>query len=308
MSQPLTIQYISHQRINKQKWDNCITHAAQGTIYAYSWYLDAMAKNWDALVAGDYEIVMPITWNKKYGIHYLYQPAFTASLGVFGNAVTQTIVNDFIKAIPAKFRLIQISLNAGNMFAITPADTVARRVNYILALNQPYENIKKAYRENHKRNIQKAINLGCTVKKNINFDEIIALSKESLQHIVAPADEDYNRLKQLYTTLAAQNKAVMYGVYNAQQQLLSGCTFFFSNNRAYYILAGSNPISKTIGASHFLIDSFIREHANTHLVLDFEGSDIRSLAFFYNGFGAQIEYYPALHINRLPFYLKWLKK
>lgn len=308
MSQPLTIQYISHQHIDKQKWDNCITHAAHGTIYAYSWYLDVMAKNWDGLVVGDYEMVMPITWNKKYGIHYLYQPAFTASLGVFGNAINETIVNDFIKAIPAKFRLIQISLNTGNMFSITPADTVAQRVNYILDLNQPYENIKKAYRENHKRNIQKAINLGCTVKKNINFDEIIALSKESLLHIVAPADEDYNHLKKLYTTLTAQNKAITYGVYNAQQQLLAGCTFFFANNRAYYILAGSNPISKTIGASHFLIDSFIREHANTHLVLDFEGSDIRSLAFFYNGFGAQIEYYPGLSINRLPFFLRWLKK
>ena len=77
------IQYIQNKEINKAKWDDSITESSNGLIYAYSWYLDTMSKNWDALVLNDYEAVLPLTWNKKYGVYYLYQPWFCASLGIF---------------------------------------------------------------------------------------------------------------------------------------------------------------------------------------------------------------------------------
>ncbi len=101
--------------------------------------------------------------------------------------------------------------------------------------------------------------------------------------------------------------AVTYGIFSQQQELLASCVFFFSHNRAYYILVGNHPNGRTIGASHALIDAFIKDHAGQNLILDFEGSDIRNLAFFYSSFGATHVPYPALRINRLPFYLKWMK-
>jgi hypothetical protein len=102
--------------------------------------------------------------------------------------------------------------------------------------------------------------------------------------------------------------AITYGIVSAQNELLASCVFFLSHNRAYYILVGNHPNGKTIGASHALIDAFIKDHAGKNILLDFEGSDIRNLAFFYSSFGAGNEIYPAIKINRLPFYLKWLKK
>src|ERR1700722_19967131 len=102
MSAEPHIRYIQQPEIDKIKWDHCIGNAGNGLIYGYSCYLDQMAKNWDALVLNDYEAVMPLTWNKKYGIHYLYQPAFTASLGVFGNDMNEKLTRSFIQAIPGK--------------------------------------------------------------------------------------------------------------------------------------------------------------------------------------------------------------
>jgi hypothetical protein len=71
---------------------------------------------------------------------------------------------------------------------------------------------------------------------------------------------------------------------------------------------GNNPDGKTIGASHAVIDAIIKDHAGKNLLLDFEGSDIPSLAFFYSSFGSVEEKYAAIRLNRLPFYLKWMKK
>jgi hypothetical protein len=301
------IKYLSQKEIDKKKWDACISSASNGLIYAYSFYLDAMAKNWDALVLGDYETVMPLTWNKKYGFHYLYQPAFTASLGVFGKNINEESVKQFLEAIPAKFRLIEIALNAGNNFPAAFKNYWPRN-NFILELDKPYEELQNAYRDNHKRNIAKASQLGCMVSKQIPVDQVIKLNKELLKHTSGTKPEDYPRFKKLYNYLKEQGKADVFTIVDANKKVSASAVFFFSNNRAYYIMVGNHPDGKTIGASHALIDAFIKEHAGEKLILDFEGSDIRNLAFFYNGFGAKVEIYPWLKISRLPFYLKWFKK
>jgi len=301
------IQYLSYKEIDKPKWDACIDQASNGLIYAYSFYLDSMAKHWDALVLNDYKAVMPLTWNRKYSFYYLYQPAFTASLGVFGKNLNSALIDDFIRSIPRKFKLIEISLNAGNIIDDSKTFSLLRS-NYILQLNKPYGEIYKAYRDNHKRNISKAVQLGCRVSKEIHVDEIIHLNKEQLQHIDGTKPEDYLNFKKLYEFLKNKGQAKIYAIVDPKNKIFASAVFFFSHNRAYYIMVGNHPEGKTFGASHALIDAFIKDHAEQNLILDFEGSDIRNLAFFYEGFGANIEVYPGLKINNLPWYIKWMKK
>ena len=302
---PASIQYTPRSEIDISKWDACIDASPNGLVYAYSYYLDAMSKNWDALIGGDYETVMPLTWNKKYGIYYLYQPAFTASLGVFGKKLDAQTVADFIQAIPKKFKLIEISLNAGN--ALPAASGVSIQSNYMLDLNKSYEALYNGYRDNIKRNIKKSVQLGCRYKTDINVDEVIALSKEQMQKVSNVSNEDYKNFKNLYQLLHQKGEAITTAIYSAENNLLASAVYFFSHHRAYYIMVGNHPNGKTLGASHYLIDRFIHEHANQNLLLDFEGSDIRNLAFFYSSFGASVETYSALRINRLPWWIKLFK-
>lgn len=301
------ITYLQHNEIDKQKWDACVANAPNGLIYGYSFYLDCMAKHWDALVLGDYEAVMPLTWNRKYSFYYLYQPAFTASSGVFGKNLNEWLIDDFLKAIPQKFKLIEISLNHGNIFS-SPPPFPYRSSNYILPLDKSYEELYKAFRENHKRNIAKSLQLGCNVKKEIPVDEIIRLNEEQLKHVDGTKPGDYPKFKKLYELLKTKGQAKTYGIIDSKNKILASAVFFFSHNRAYYIMVGNHPDGKTIGASHALIDAFITDHAGQNLILDFEGSDIRNLAFFYEGFGATVEIYPVLKINKLPWYVKLFKK
>ncbi|MBS1914840.1 MAG: GNAT family N-acetyltransferase [Bacteroidetes bacterium] len=307
MRSDLSIRYIEHSNINRTKWDACIEKSFNGLIYAYSFYLDAMAKHWDALVLDDYEIIMPLTWNKKYRIHYLYQPAFTASLGIFGNDLSEEIMSAFVKAIPDKFKLIEIAFNYKNVFHRTE-NGMTMRNNFILPLNKPYPELYASYKENIKRNIKKAQQLGCVIKKDIAVADIIDLSRPSMQRLTNVKESDYVNFEKLFHLLNQKKMAVTYGVYSSKNQLIASCVYFFSHQRAYYILVGNHPDGKTVGASHFLIDSFIKDHAEKKLTLDFEGSDIRNLAFFYSSFGAELETYPFLKINNLPVWMKWMKQ
>ncbi len=301
-----TIQYLTHPAIDRQKWDACIDRSPNGLIYAYSFYLDTMAIHWDALVLNDYEAVMPLTWNRKYRISYLYQPFLAAQLGIFGNKLAEQVIHYFIQSIPASFRYIDIYLNSGNL-AAAPVEFSLRRDNYVLDLNPPYEKLYSNYRDNIRRNIKKARQAGCVVQKNTPVEKIIALALRQMRLHDKEVGENINRFRKLFRLLQEQKRTVTYGI-TLGEELLASAVFFYSHSRAYYILVGNHPNGKTIGASHALIDAFISDHSGQPLLLDFEGSDIRNLAFFYSSFGAVQEIYPALKINRLPFYLKWMKK
>ena len=306
MAELFNIQFINRDKIDTGKWDNCIDRADNGLIYSYSFYLDHMAKQWDALVLNDYTAVMPLTWNKKYSIAYLYQPFLTAQLGVFGKNITTEILEAFLDSVPSKFKYWDFCLNHKNVFTLKKFYLYPRG-NYVLDLNRPYEDIYKGYRENITRNIKKAEQTGCLPRKDFDAEKVIDLAVQQMKTYSNESKENVNKFRSLYKTLQEKRQAITYGIFSSKNELLSSCVFFFSHNRAYYILVGNHPNGRTLGASHALIDAFIKDHAGKNILLDFEGSDIRNLAFFYSSFGAIEEKFAGIKLNRLPFYLKWLK-
>ncbi len=298
------IRYLPYDNIDLTAWDKCVALSSNGRIYASSAYLNALAKRWDGLVLNNYEAVMPLTYDVKWGQHYLYQPAFSAQLGIFSAAATLALTNAFLKAIPVKFKFWDIAICNTEPIQLANSATATRQ-NFVLALND-YEQIFSSYRESIRRNIKKAKQL-CNIKKDVALAEIIDLSRNYTTGYSALKSSDYIGFEHIYQMLKHQQKAITYGVY-LNDELVAGAAFVIDQKRAYYILVGHHPNSKTCGASHALINAFIQEHCNIGLMLDFEGSDIASLAFFYESFGATKEYYQQIKYNNLPFWMKWLKK
>jgi hypothetical protein len=293
-----SIQYFSYNQIDKKKWDDCILAAGNGLLYACSSYLDSMAVHWDALVLNDYEMVMPLPCRKKMGFNYLFQPSITPALGIFGNRVTPDIVTSFINAIPAKFKLWDLSFNNNNVIGVGKG-TIVKRSNYVLALNKSYDQLQKNYSENIHRNIARAIKTGCVLKKDIAFEDIAAICKKEFPKFTTVENGLFEKLQAVYKIYKAD--AENYGVYSPKGNLVASCIFLFFKNRVYYWLVGNTPESKQLGASSLLIDSFIKDHAGKELMLDFEGSDAVSVAEFYKKFGASLEQYTTVYLNKLPF-------
>jgi hypothetical protein len=299
MTRSPEIVYLRHRQIDKIKWDECIDRSANGLVYALSVYLDHMSPEWDALILEDYKAVFPLPWRKKWGIRYIYQPTLVAQLGLFGNELTTELLDDFLAAIPAKFRYIDLPLNHANHSVSSNCYT---RKNFILALNKDYTDNYNGYAKNVKRNILKAERQNCTIDRTIPYKEVALFAKAHIHD-----DKGLVQFSKLYGSFAKQNKAICYGV-TCGGNLLAAAAFFFYKHRSYYILAGNHEESRSRGASHFLVDNFIRDHSSSELQLDFEGSDVEGVAQFYAGFGASNESYTAIRWNRLPAVLRWLKK
>jgi len=297
------ISYFTSGTVDKTKWDKCISEAPNGLIYSFSFYLDHLADEWDALVLNDYEAVMPLPKRKKWNIEYIYQPFLTAQLGITGKNIGASIIQAFLDAIPQKFRLWECPLNFGNLFPLKGYGIYERK-NFILHLGSSYKDLQGNYNENTRRNIKKAQQLGCVKNSKVSVDDVIELAGG----IERPGSmRDMDHFKNLYQLLEKKNMAEVYGINASSGELLACCVFLYSHKRAYYILVGNHPNGRISGASHALIDNFICDHALKNLTLDFEGSDIVGLAQFYKSFGGVEENYAAVKKNRLPWYVKWIK-
>ncbi len=303
----MSIQYIEHQNIDLVAWDNCISRAVNGNIYVWSWYLDMMSSGWDALVEGDYETVFPLTFRKKAGIFYLYQPFFSQQLGVFSvKPITPEMVGAFLKAIPKKFRFAEINLNTYNK-PDNSQFNISYNVNHELDLIESYEELRKKYSENIRRNISKANKQGIMVNTNVKPEDIINLFRNNRGKDFSHLKEyDYRKLQRLTYQCIGQSKAICYGAFTHNNTLCAGAILFFSHRKAIFLFSGTDKVARENGAMSFLIDRFIQDSAGNHLTLDFEGSNDPNLARFYVSFGATVLSYPSLVLNRFSWPLSYL--
>jgi hypothetical protein len=299
------IAYIPQQQIDKAKWDNCINTAANGLLYARSYYLDTTAITWHALVLNDYEAVMPLPVRKKWIFNYLFEPPMTPVLGVFGNNIPSGLVSGFLQAVPANIKFWDYSLNHFNPLApgVYPAFT---RNNFVLPLNNSYENMQQQYHENTRRNIKKSLKMGCVVRKDIAIDEVINICKMEFPKFTTVTPGLFEQLKKIF--LHPGHSSVIYGIENEKGELLASAAFVFFNKRVYYWLVGNTPKSRQYSASSLLVDAFIQDYQDQPLLLDFEGSDNAGVADFYKKFGAQPEPFTTIYYNKLPFPFKFYKK
>ncbi len=309
----MNIRYLQNHEIDMDKWDDCVAHSFNGLVYAYSWYLDAICEDWHALVDDDYERIFPMVVKRKFGVDLLYQPFFTQQLGVFSRKfLDQDVVDAFVRNIPSKFKYIEFNLNVHNKID-GHAFKLTHKLNLELDIINSYDQIKTKYSKNLQRNLKKADNEQLSINKNANPDEVIQLFRQNngqqYRHIL---ESDYLRFKRMLYAAIYKGMVDVYGVYDRTNDLCAGAVFIRSHNRATFLFSGINASGKEAGAMPFLLDAYIREHAEHHLTFDFEGSNNESLARFYKGFGAQEVWYSKLILNRMNYFqkmaFKWHRK
>jgi hypothetical protein len=305
MSSPAhDISYLDRNKIDIGKWDHCIRKATNGLIYARSFYLDIMAKNWSALILNDYEAVMPLTWNRKYGISYLYQPAFTAQLGLF-SPIQQDIkiFENFLFQLSSHFRFCEIHLNYGNPSLDNPV-----RANYILDLEKPYPVLRKNYKKRLVENLLESSLFELQYMHSVDYQNTIRLFKNEYgKRFSHTRQSDYQHFEILCARLQENNMIFAREVRDKTGAILNACIFFRDENRIYNMMSVTPPAGREKRAHFYLLDQLILEFSSNKIVLDLEGSEIPGIAEFYRKFGTVNQPYPFLKFNHLPFPLKLFK-
>ena len=154
------IHYIEHNDIEFEKWDACVTKSFNRLIYGFSWFLDIVCDDWDALVLNDYEAVFPLPKRKKWGIEYIYQPYFCQQLGVFSKK--KVPIESFLNCIPKRFKYLELNVSSSNCFVVQENN------NFELEL---LKNVESHFSKNTSRNIAKAKASNLSLVSNVSPEQ-----------------------------------------------------------------------------------------------------------------------------------------
>jgi hypothetical protein len=282
------IHYVKREDLEVEKYNNCIENSIQSRIYAFSWYLDIIADNWDVLVQDDYEAVMPVPWKQKYFIKYVTQPFFCQQLGVFSkHEISNEVIRNFIKEIPNKFFRISLQLNAENSI---DSERLVKKNNYVLALNKTSEVLIAGFSNNRKRDLKKAISSSLIIDEDISVKEFFKFYLLNDKYY-----DKHNSIKNvLENILQIKNGSLkLYGI--RSNGVLISCVLLLDDmKRVTYLVPVHNNLSKKNGAMTLLITTIIKKYQNSDYILDFEGSMVKGVASFYKSFGAEKEVYSLL--------------
>ncbi|MFT3702979.1 MAG: GNAT family N-acetyltransferase [Agriterribacter sp.] len=305
------IQYVERNKLDVEKWNNCIRQADNELIYGYTWWLDHMADNWSALVWDDYAAVMPLPWRRKYGFWYLYQPAFTASLGLFKNEDMPVTFADFISAIPSRYRWWDINTNESNrLSAVNNAIKVQHRKNgFVDGSKHSYESIQQAYSRLAKRKLAIAEEAGIRINGHATADDVIGLYKKQYQQQHSTIrDKDYQSLHACMRIAMEKQNTTAYTSSLPDGKITAFYLVLHDEHFSYSLLGGSTDKGKETASFYLLTDAAIKDAAAHKRIFRFEGSDIPGIAFFNQQFGPSLVEYLHIQSNSLPFPVNMLKK
>lgn len=296
----MEIRYLQHDEISKMKWDKCISRAFNGIVFAFSWYLDIVSYNWEALVLGDYKAVMPLTSGRKYGFSQLKQPDYAKQLGVFTTErLDVDLVNRFLDAIPEKYKKINIYLNTFNKVSHQKFN-IKQELTHQLDLIAPYKTLYLKFDTKTKAAIKNAVINKVHVMKHVNLKDFLLLKKNTSD--VPITFEHLNTLRRIVPFTMNHNIGETFGAYDDKNELVAAAFFIKSHQKVIYLIAANSERGREVSASIAILNQFIKENAEKNLTLDFEGSTVLKRDECARGFGALPINYYNIRRNRIPFF------
>jgi hypothetical protein len=301
------ITYIKRKDLEVEKYDACIENSLQSRVYAFSWYLDIVADNWDVLVLDDYKAVMPIPWKKKYFIRYVHPPLWLLELGVFSLDATINF-QTFFKTLSHTFRFVESRLNTDSE-VVTNSGFLESKQMQVVSLEQGYDAVFNNYRKDRKKDLAKANKLDLTEKWKDSAVNLITLFKNNVGKRTPNIQEsDYIILKKLMTICIEKRVGEVLSIYDNENHIVAS-GFFLKHKKTVTILVSSTDFkNRKNGANTFLIDRAIQEYAKDFDIFNFGGSSMQSIAKYFLSFGGNSLNYQQIKLNTLPFLFKLFKK
>jgi hypothetical protein len=290
----LNIQYVQRNEIDKVKWNSCVHYATNGNIFGYMWYLDHIAKDWDALIEGDYESVMPLIWKEdSFKRKELHQPKLIRESGIYSiHILSEARIQQFLTAIPDTFRKAHFHLNEQNRPPANSKYEVTTLQNYQLFLNEPYETIANSFSRDLLKRLQVAEDEGLVLTSSVKPEQIADFYRRYQSRNYS--DEQFHGLQRIMYNAMHRGWGFPSAVMDTSAQVLAVNFFIYSHKKVMSLVPIASPEGQQKGALAYLLNGLIRSHANKPSILDFNAPLNESLAL---DFGARPNNYYQLYRN-----------
>ena len=301
------IRHLVHDEIDKALWDAMLLKCVNRIWYMQSWVLDIASPGWEALMDEESGAIMPLTWRRKWGSNYLFQPYGLQQQGVFAPRVDVALCEAFLAAVPRRFAYWDIYLNESMHIKAGIDERVSENTQQTILLNADAATLRSGYSQGHRRNLRKAAKDGSPITEQVGAPEFVGIFKRTtVERFGAGPSGSMDVLERLIVSAIERGQCRMLGMRDGDVLIAAAC-FMEWNGRAIFFKSANDAVGLERQAMFRITDRYIADHAATGILLDFAGSNTASVARFNAGFGARSTVYLRLVRNRLPLPLKWFK-
>lgn len=288
----MKIIHLLHDKIDRHRWDEAITASTNTMPYAFSWYLDAVCPGWEALVADDYNYVMPLPVKCKWGVKYLITPRWTQQLGLFSDREADDVVlRRFIRAIPYFFYDFNINYANVGEGRVAAAD----KTNYVISAEGGMQAVRRRYDENTRRSVERARGYNFEIDDELEVEDFVRLWQAVNED---KADELHKKLPQLAFAAEDNRCGIFVGIYSEDEPIAAAFAVR-AKDRLVFLAPVSTRRGKEKCAMFLIVDYLIKEWCCRYgLLFDCEGSMLPGVARFYRGFGPKKQNYGSIRRGR----------
>jgi len=246
------------------------------------------------------------------------QPFFCQYLGFFSREpISAGLASAFLREFIRHFDYVSLYCfhpeNRAVLEAIAPGfpEIPMRRCHsHFLCLSQGYEQLRKGYTQDLRKNLKRAEKMGWEITEQHDPETLFSLFEHNHSFRVegGVARKAYEMLRRLIRELEARGlMRLRYAVHNSVA--CAGMLLLTEAGRGdIYIFNAANESGRRGNARALLLDRRFREAAGTTGYFDFESPEVPSIQQFYRKFGAEPVSYFRIRYNRLPFPVRQIQR
>lgn len=296
------IKKLLYNQINYTKYKKCIEESFQKSDFADPDFLNEVSnQKWGILIQGDYEVVMPFTWKKKWGIKYIVMPELCPYLGIFSKEDDPNINKKFHQYFIKNFTILYYAFHYKNNFNFY---LKKRKSQYLLQEN--YFDIFKNYSSSRKRNIKNFETNQDLIQFNKNqkiYKDIHSFFIKNLKNL---SEKQKNKYLKLCEKLSEKKLTKIYTL-SFQNELQSAAILYSGKKNLHLSLFANDKKLKNKNLPSIFIDKILQENIELQN-FDFMGSNIESIANFNARFGAKYYEYPYILNTKEKIFYDFSKK
>lgn len=260
----MKVEHLNRNDVDENLWDDCISHSPNGTVQCFTWFLDIVCEEWEALIVDDYDTVLPLPMEYKSGIKVVITPYWIPHLGIITKKpITEKQTLSLLNHIP--YKNINLTLNAHNKLP-GKAHKKSGFISYCaLDLISNIDRIKKNFDPELKSVLEYYNNKKITVARSTNPNEYLNFSTS---HSRTPVKHLKTLIKLISFSLRYKS-AGLYAAYDKYNEEMAQAFLIKSNNTLSLLHYTSHKEDKMHMGIKSIIFHILKNNAESNLTMEF---------------------------------------
>lgn len=294
-------RFYHKSEISLEKWDELVSQTANSDIFNYSFYLNAVAKDWGIFSNSNLTFGIVLPFVNKMGKKQIYTPVFYRYTELIGDA-NDFNLKDFVNCLKQNFKLGQLNFKT---------DLLSDN-SFFKLKNKTFQTITDEHKPKSlaKRMIKKANSEKFEISRDKNNIEqcidfiFLHLSKKLPVFDKKSTEKTF---KSLISGLNKENSLILRAV-KKNKNLIAVAFYMKNENRITYLKGATDDKYKNSGVFYLLMNEAIKECQEERLVFDFGGSSDENVRFFNTRFSAVDQNYFSVEWGKASFLHKVIQK